>query len=343
MLRRNPTTPSLLPALIAPIALIALGALGACASSAPRPTAPGIYDPSLEDAAHAKDRAAREQADFQRALVQIDQALDSYVQALSSDTRTQRQQLERLDKLLRQLVDPQRWSLAGSSGRSSERVDPHRVRKLIALAGDSSDRRGRGIALAALAFADGHDVMPVIVQGAQLEDEFLVHRAVLGLALLKDPRTPPLVVARVLENATFHEQGRIQAAWALYELQQNTLRGNEIPPVWMRVLADPDETHPMILATAVRGLGATRDPQYADAVAPFLEYPVAKVRENAAVALGRMNAQEHYEGLIRLLEPGETNQNVRLVARKALQQLAGQVDRGYDVKLWRREFERTGQ
>jgi hypothetical protein len=65
------------------------------------------------------------------------------------------------------------------------------------------------------------------------------------------------------------------------------------------------------------------------------------VRINAAIALGRMNAQNQYEKLLELLSPAETVPNVRLAARKALQALAGGTDHGYEVELWRREFDRS--
>ena len=60
----------------------------------------------------------------------------------------------------------------------------------------------------------------------------------------------------------------------------------------------------------------------------------------AAVALGRMNAQDHWQDLLALLSPAETSQNVRLHASKALAELAGGVDHGYDVAAWRKTFDR---
>ena len=41
-----------------------------------------------------------------------------------------------------------------------------------------------------------------------------------------------------------------------------------------------------------------------------------------------------------LLDPQETEKNVRLCANKALVQLSGGVDRGYDVGAWRQLFDR---
>ena len=62
--------------------------------------------------------------------------------------------------------------------------------RLMALAADGSDPINQGIALTALGFAEGSDVMPVILQGAQLPDPQLVDRAVLGLAILRDAPRP---------------------------------------------------------------------------------------------------------------------------------------------------------
>ena len=53
--------------------------------------------------------------------------------------------------------------------------------------------------------------------------------------------------------------------------------------------------------------------------------------------------QTDVEALIARLGPVETNANVRLAVRKALQALAGGIDRGYDVKEWRRVFETGSQ
>jgi len=253
--------------------------------------------------------------------------MDSYVRSVSnSGVPRYDTERTRLDRLLRQLVSGE------PPGTNTQ--------KLIALASDGADPYFQGIALAALGFADRSDVMPVILQGAQLSDPQLVDRAVLGLAILGDPRTPPGVIAAVIRSKDHHEEGRIGAAWALVALQEKSLHVDQIIPVWLEILdAGPDQ-HPLIVANAVRGLGLTRDVQHADRVAKSLANPTPRVRINAAVALGRMNAQKQYEKLLELLGPAETVPNVRLAARKALQALAGGVDRGYEVELWRREFER---
>ena len=306
---------------------LSLALFAACASSDPK-NASGQFDPDLEAQEQKKLDSEAARNEFHAVLLQIDQALDSYVRAVNnSGIARYDTERDQLDRLLRQLVSGK------PAGVNTE--------KLVALAGDGSDPYRQGVALAALGFADRSDAMTIILQGAQLQDEQLVDRAVLGLAILHDPRTPPGVVARVVEDEKHNERGRIGAAWALVRLQENSLRADEILPVWQRMLSGDKDRHPLLVANALRGLGLTRNPQNAELAAKFTTHPTPRVRMNAAIALGRMNAQDQYESLLTMLGPAETVPNVRLAARKALQQLAGNVDRGYDVALWRREFQRS--
>ena len=100
---------------------------------------------------------------------------------------------------------------------------------------------------------------------------------------------------------------------------------------------------PGVLVTAARGLGLAGDAANAALVAPLLKHPVPRIRMASALALGRMNAQEHWRELLALIEPAESVQNVRLHARKALAALAGNKDYGYDLAAWRKVFDRGGQ
>ena len=111
-----------------------------------------------------------------------------------------------------------------------------------------------------------------------------------------------------------------------------------------RVLADPEAgTEPWILIQALRGLGRLRNGEHAPAAVPYLTHPTPMVRLAAAVSLGYLRNRDVNEALIARLGPVETNANVRLAVRKALQALAGGIDRGYDVKEWRRVFETGSQ
>ena len=49
-----------------------------------------------------------------------------------------------------------------------------------------------------------------------------------------------------------------------------------------------------------------------------------------AVALGRIRSEDSLPILFMLLGPAESNQNVKLATRKALQELAPGTDRGYE-------------
>src|SRR5262249_15647910 len=271
----------------------------------------------------------------------LDQALESYARLLDSHGVPRADiELQRIERLLRELVN-------GVPSLKNGKQDPsdlqgNKVDALKALAANASDKIDQGIALAALGFADPSDVMPVMLAGAQLSDPQLVDRAIFGLAVKHDPQTPVGVIERVLDDKEHPEDGRLQAAWALFVLQDNGAPADEIVRVWRKVLtAKKGEYHPLIVATAVRGLGITRKPDDADLVAGFLRDPTPRVRRRAAVALGRMNAQSHGRELLDLIAPGENVPPVRLPARKALQAFAGGADRQYDQAAWRMEFDRN--
>jgi hypothetical protein len=177
----------------------------------------------------------------------------------------------------------------------------HRIQ---AAAADGSNTHQQAIALTALGFAERNELMPLILQGAQLSDPFLVDHAVLGLAILKAPDTPPGVLASIVWRADHPEDGRAQAAWALYRIQEVTENQEPIIAIWKQFLTDGRSKLPAgALVCAVRGLGLTRDKQYADLVAPYLTHPVARLRMAAAIAIARMNAQQYAVKLIDLLGP----------------------------------------
>jgi hypothetical protein len=317
-------------------AVFALLALAACSTSPPLGPVP-----APERAEEARQSSAADQArlDIPHVLITLDQALESYAHLLDSHGVPRADiELQRIERLLRELVN---GVPSLKNGKQEGDLVGNKVDALKALAADSSDKIDQGIALAALGFADRSDVMPVILAGAQLSDPQLVDRAIFGLAAKHDPQTPVGVIVRVLDDKDHPEDGRLQAAWALFVLQDNGAPADEIVPVWRKILtAKKGEYHPLIVATAVRGLGITRKPDDADLVAGFLQDPTPRVRMTAAVALGRMNAQSHWKDLLDLIGPGENVPSVRLAGRKALQALAGGADRQYDQAAWRMEFDR---
>ena len=128
---------------------------------------------------------------------------------------------------------------------------------------------------------------------------------------------------------------------ALYQIQTSVVDTSDILEFWKTTLDRPiAQTDPGILVSAVRGMGLSRDPELAGHVEKYVSDPTPQVRMAAAIALGRMQNEATHESLLLLLGPGETNANVRLAARKALQALAGGTDRGYSVDQWRKVFER---
>ena len=306
------------------IALLPLLLLVAC-SGAPDATDPaqGEFDASVEKEFQQVEANAKRDRELPRILLQIDRALAGYAAALDQKgTPTADRRAESLERLLTKLVR-----------------ENHA--ELIATANDSSVVANQGIALSALGFAEGKEVMPVLLSGAQSSDPFLVDRAIFGLAMLMDPATPLGVIIKVVDDPKHGLEGRASDAWTLYRLQPVTFEKEKLVAFWKQVAAKPRaEVEPSVLLQAIRGLGLTREPADAALVANHIDHPTPKVREACAVALGRMNAQDQVPKLIDMLTPVETNPNVRLAARKALQALSGGADRGYEVEEWRKIFER---
>lgn len=309
---------------------------GACASpEVRREPAPDLAATELRQ--KQEDDRRRE---FKAVLVRLDQAIDSYVQALANQGEFRAdKQADRLYKLIHETVMDIGPNLA-TAGQPKPPPGATYAR-LMALAGDGSLPEKQAIALTALGFSGQLDAMPTILQGTQLSDPFLVDHAVLGLAVLRAPATPPGVLAAIATKADHPLDGRVQAAWALYRIQTVTEQAAPFVAIWRRFLTEQRDTLPAgIVVTAVRGLGLARDPGNGELVATFLKHPTPRVRMAAALALGRMNAQAQATELLALLSPQETVQNVRLHARKALAELAGGVDHGYDVAAWRSAFDR---
>lgn len=319
-------------------------ALTACASA---PDAPGngVAAPEMELETKTRDEMDAQRREFHRTLLRIDQALESYVGALSHrGDRLADEKVEKLDKLLRNLVldDGSEGYQAGKPIWDRKPGQNYALLKRQAAEGDPREIGQRGIALTALGFAgrDDDDVLQLLTNGAMSDNPAIVDRSVLGFAILRSPKTPIGLLASIAENASHPTEGRAQAAWALHEVQSRIRDQDKVAAIWQRFLNRSDELPDSVLVQAVRGLGVTMDEQYAKAVVPMLHHPVPRIRMAAAVALGRMNAQDHWEDLLTLLEPGETVQNVRLHARKALMALAGNKDYGYDIQTWRSHFDR---
>lgn len=315
--------------------LLPLSVFAACGASPPR------TEPAVEEAQH--DRKAREEdkkrRDFNTVLIRLDQAMESYVSMVQRQGEMRAgSQVERIYKLINETV----LDTGTYNAKLGPRPAPgETLARLTALATDGSNVGHQAIALAALGFSGREDVMATILQGAQLSDPFLVDRAVLGLAVLRSPKTPPGVLEAIMLRPTHNEAGRANAAWALYSIQDACQDQAPFVAIWRRVLTEhADSASGLVIVNALRGLGAARDPANGDVAVKFLKHKAPLVRMSAAVALGRMRAQEHWEALLALLDPQESEQNVRLCASKALSALSGGVDYKYDVAAWRKVFDR---
>jgi len=298
-------------------------------------------EPAVEEAERERDLKLQDgkRRDFRAILVRLDQSIDSYVAAMANQGEARADsQAERLYKIIHETVMDKGPMLAR---KEQQPLRPGETfEELKRLATNSEIPADQGLALAALGFSGQHDVMPTILQGTLLSDPFTIDCAVLGLAVLKAPDTPPGVFEAIFRNAKHPEEGRVQAAWGLYRVQTATEQVAPIAAIWRRALADSAQLAAGVVVSAVRGLGLARIAQDGALVAPFLKHPTPRVRMAAALALGRMNAQDQWPALVEALGPQETVQNVRLHARKALAALAGGADHGYDVLAWRKTFDR---
>jgi hypothetical protein len=316
---------------------VCLVLLAACGSAPEIRREPAVEEADRERQLKLDDQKFR---DFRAVLVRLDQSIDSYAAALSNQGEARADaQAERLYKAIHEMVLDLGPMLVR---RKSEPVRPGETfERLRDLATNTENPSDQGLALAALGFSGRHEVMPTILQGAQLGDPTVVDCAVLGLAVLRAPATPPGVLEAIFRNGKHPEEGRVQAAWALYRVQTASPPSEAIAGIWRRTLADAPSLPAGVVVSALRGLGYVRDSKDGALAAPFLKDPTPRVRMAAALALGRMNAQEQWPALVEALGPQETVQNVRLHARKALAALAGGVDHGYDVLAWRKTFTRS--
>lgn len=278
---------------------------------------------------------------FPRVLLDLDKAIEKFYRSVNmgSDQRVLKLRTA-LEKLIRE--------------KTRRHFD-----KLIATADDPEHIGNRGIALAALGFADDPErkritddkssrsyietALNSLITALNDANDHIVNQAVHGLGMLHAQNTPTKALGDLLENSKVNLGIRRASAWTLMSIQPHLAgdRKQSILPIWIRVLSQPiGELEAEIVVQAVRGLGLYRRAEDARIVEPYCEHPSALVRFQACIALGRQNHQESHRKLFTLLAPTETNRNVRLAARKALVALAGGTDRGYDLKKWEKIFQR---
>jgi len=198
-------------------------------------------------------------------------------------------------------------------------------------------------AIGALGFSADEGVLNALLNALRDPKPDVRNSAALALGELKDPRTPPRILGTMLEDMKEHRQVRRNVSRAMRMLQEVYAPKDrkQITPFWLRELERPIGEHePGVLINTIVAVGLLRDPQFAKYVEKYVSHPTPFIRQMTAMALGRMGNESSVEPLLALLGPGETNPNVRLFARKALQALAGGTDWKYNVEQWRATFDR---
>lgn len=294
--------------------------MAAC-GSAPEP----VKDPAIEQEFLDKQREdeQRELSSFDADLIKLDQALDKYTAAWLTDELTPGERLkEKLDPVIRRLVEKH-------------------FARLLAAADQRDYPAKRSIAVAALGFSGRAEALDPLLNGARDSSQEIALAALFGLAILQDPNTPVTVLGGLVLDPKLTAEVRRNASLALMRVQEKSFEPQATETFWIQVLEKPLESEDhAVQVHAVRGLGLRRNPEHAKYVERFASHPQPKVRVAAAIAMGRMKNESSLASLLALLGPVETNDNVRLAARKALQALAGGTDREYDVAAWRKVFDR---
>lgn len=316
------TLPRLRPSLLPPVLFLSALVAGCAGGPDTKPERDARVEEEFRQRQALKQEGVQSDT-FDRALILMDQTMDEYVRALVGAGNERMEQ--RAESLRRYLYS----------------VATRHFDALILAASDPEYGRNRGVALAALGFSQRRDVLDVLVSATEDRSEQVRTNALFALGELADPRTPHKKIALLMEDDQQPISTRIAASRTLLRLQGNSFEASEIIGAWVRVLSGSmQELDPAIVVHAIRGTGLSRDATLLEVVAPYAAHPDALVRAATALAVGRLNNTAGYTTLLSLIGPAETNANVRLCARKALQALAGGADRGYDVELWKRLFER---
>lgn len=286
-------------------------------------------DPAIEAEFVERRRAIDEEKTkqtYQGELILLDQAIDKYASAwLTSELQASERMRDKLETYL------------------ITTVEKH-FNRLLDTAEARDMPRQRAIALAALGFSGRPEALEPMLNGARDDSAELALAALFGLAVAADARTPPAILGDIMNDAKKPVEVRRNASLALLKLQEKTYAPQAIMPLWIAVLDKPlDAVDSGIQMHALRGLGFNRDAAHARLAEKFASHPHPMLRTAAAIAMGRMKNDSSVPVLLTLLESSETNDNVRLAARKALQALAGGIDREYDVNSWRKVFDRSAK
>ncbi len=296
-----------------------LAGCGSTPESSPDPEIEAAFAQKNRDA--AADLARRRR--FEQVLNNTDRMLERYMLALLSSGSTR----------------------ATSDAATFEKQLTKTVDEYYALfmraAIDKKVPRNRAISLAVLGMSGRREALDPMLNGLEDDNPEIVTSSVFGIALLKDGRTPPSYLHRVIDRTILADEVRNSAAWALVQVQMASVDSKACESVWTAVLGGPIEKPlPGVAVSALRGVGLSGNAAHNETALRYLAHPKPKVREAAAIAVGRLGVAGSHAQLFPLISPAEGNPNVRLAARKALKALAGGTDRGYDLREWQRLFER---
>jgi hypothetical protein len=317
-------SPPLLLFVLTPLAWISCG-------SAPN----GEADPAVEQ--HFREteqmrleRNAKSQ-DFQKVLLDMDQAITEYTNSVGQNENEQAQ---------RKVQAWGNWLVTN--------VQRYRA-ELRLLLQDPESSRARQISAAALGFDRGNDknqdTLSALVLALETEKNVDVMTNICtGIGIYASPLTPVDKLFDLVLDPQENLSVRQSAAWALLQIEIAGAPKEGFARTWGLLLEGPPITRDAKLAlNALQGIGLLRDPAHMMIVVPYLKEPIPLLQQVACVAMSRMDNRKAAQYLIPLMGKTERNVNVKLYARKALQDLTGnEVDHEYDWKAWAKEFHLVG-
>lgn len=302
-----------------------------CGSTPEKPKANPAVEQHFRDTERMRlERLAKSQ-NFQQVLLDMDKALTEYVGNLE---RSENEQAQRKEQAWAN------WLVTNVSRYRSE---------LRLLLQDPESARARQIAAAALGFDRGNDqkqtTLGLLGLALQTETNADVRTNIcLGLGIYASPLTPLDKLFEIVLDPREEIPVRQSASWALLHIQTAGAPKKGFARTWGLILeGEPYKRDPKLALNAIQGLGLLRDPAQLMLVVPYLTEPTPLLQQAACVAVSRMDNRKGAQYVLPLLGRAEPNVNVKLFARKTLQDLAGKdVDHEYDWKAWAREFHLEG-